>query len=257
MLTGQIGAALVRGIQSQGVMAQAKHYIAFDGANNVQVDPQTLRELYAAPFADVVDAGVASIMCSYNRVNGAFSCGNAAMLNGLLRGELGFQGFVTSDWGATHAAEFINAGLDMEMPGELRVGRGARAADAVLFLGHRRDPGAAEEPPGAGLRTAEAGSRRNPSMSLRAWSLRARRRAGPRRRQRHSSPRASTCARRCRPARVTEATITQAARRILQQMQRFGLLERHARAHARCRVRRAGWPGRAAHGRGWRRIAQE
>src|SRR6204780_4261408 len=90
LLTGQIGAALVRGIQSQGVMAQAKHYVAFDGANDVQLDAQTLHEIYAAPFADVVDAGVASIMCAYSKVNGQFDCGSAALLNGLLRGELGF-----------------------------------------------------------------------------------------------------------------------------------------------------------------------
>ena len=122
LLTGQIGAAVVRGIQSQGVMAQAKHYVAFDGASDVQVDPQTLREIYAAPFADAVDDGVASIMCAYNRINGQFACGNDALLNGLLRREMGFAGFVTSDWGATHAAEFINAGLDLEMPGELQVG---------------------------------------------------------------------------------------------------------------------------------------
>src|ERR1700689_1693098 len=135
LLTGQIGAAVVRGIQSQGVMAQAKHYIAFDGANDVQVDPQTLREIYAAPFADVIDAGVASIMCSYKRVNGEFSCGNEAILNGLLRHDMGFQGFVTSDWGATHAAEFINAGLDLEMPGELRVGANREQLMAPYFSG--------------------------------------------------------------------------------------------------------------------------
>jgi len=122
LLSGQMGAALVRGIQSQDVMAQAKHYIAFDGSNDVQVDAQALHEIYAAPFAAVVDAGVSSIMCAYNRINGPYACGSDALLNGLLRQEMGFHGFVTSDWGATHAAEFINAGLDLEMPGELRVG---------------------------------------------------------------------------------------------------------------------------------------
>src|SRR3984885_11564192 len=119
LLTGQIGAAVVRGIQSQGVMAQAKHYIAFDGANDVQVDPQTLREIYAAPFSDAVDAGVASIMCSYNRINGPYACGNADNLIGILRNDVGFKGFVTSDWGADHDVDFFTKGLDLEMPGPL------------------------------------------------------------------------------------------------------------------------------------------
>ena len=57
-------------------------------------------------------------MCSYNRVNGTFACGNESTLTKILRDELGFKGFVTSDWGAVHAVKFINAGLDMEMPGE-------------------------------------------------------------------------------------------------------------------------------------------
>ena len=118
MLTGAMGAAEIRGAQSQGVMAQAKHYIAYDtDSYNVFVDQQTLHEVYAAPFAEAVKAGVSSIMCSYNRINGPFACGNASTLKTFLKGELGFKGFVTSDWGAVHSASFINDGLDMEMPG--------------------------------------------------------------------------------------------------------------------------------------------
>ena len=118
LLTGAMGAAEIRGIQAQDVMAQAKHLIAYDSDSyNVFVDQQTLHEVYAAPFADAVDAGVSSIMCSYNRINGPFACGNADPLKTLLRGQLGFRGFVTSDWGAVHSVSFINEGLDMEMPG--------------------------------------------------------------------------------------------------------------------------------------------
>src|SRR5215472_2824528 len=118
VLTGAIGAGLIRGVQSQGVMAQAKHYVAYDSdANNIVVDPQALHEIYVAPFVDAVNAGVSSIMCSYNKVNGTFACGNRDTLIKILREELGFKGFVTSDWGATHAPSFINNGLDMEMPG--------------------------------------------------------------------------------------------------------------------------------------------
>lgn len=117
-LTGQIGAAEIRGIQSQHVMAQVKHFVGYDSdASNIWIDEQSLHEVYVAPFDAAVKAGVSSIMCSYNRLNGTFACGNEATLTGILRDELGFKGFVTSDWGATHAATFINAGLDMEMPG--------------------------------------------------------------------------------------------------------------------------------------------
>ena len=118
VLTGAMGAALIRGIQGQGVMTQAKHYVAYDtDASNVFVDPQALREIYVAPFVDAVNAGVSSIMCSYNKLNGTYACGNREALIDILRGELGFKGFITSDWGATHAPSFINNGLDMEMPG--------------------------------------------------------------------------------------------------------------------------------------------
>ena len=129
LLTGQTGAGEIAGIQSQGTMAMVKHFIAYDGGNNVVLDEQTLHEIYLQPFADAIDAGVASIMCSYNTVNvvaarpatggtpGPYSCGNSQTLTGILRGELGFKGFVTSDWGANHATSFINDGLGMEMPG--------------------------------------------------------------------------------------------------------------------------------------------
>ena len=119
-LTAEMGVAEVNGIQSQHVMAQIKHYVAYDSeGTNIFVDDQTLHEVYVAPFdAAIRRANVSSIMCSYNRVNGTFACGNDSTLTKILRDEIGFKGFVTSDWGAVHAVNFINAGLDMEMPGE-------------------------------------------------------------------------------------------------------------------------------------------
>jgi len=118
-LTSQMGVAEVKGIQSQHVMAQIKHYVGYDSDNeNTFIDDQTLHEVYVAPFDAAIKAGVASIMCSYNRLNGTFACGNKDTLTTILRDQLGFKGFVTSDWGAVHAVDFINAGLDMEMPGE-------------------------------------------------------------------------------------------------------------------------------------------
>jgi beta-glucosidase len=122
LLTGLIGAEFIRGVQKQGVMSQAKHYVAYDTDGPfVKADLQAIHEIYVAPFADAVKAGVSSIMCSYNKINGKYSCGNPDTLNTILKGELGFKGFVTSDWGATHGTDFINAGLDMEMPGPLPV----------------------------------------------------------------------------------------------------------------------------------------
>lgn len=118
-LTSIMGAAEIRGIQSQHVMAQVKHYVAYDSnSGNIFVDDQTLHEVYVAPFDAAVKAGVSSIMCSYNRVNGTFACSNKNTLTTILRDQIGFKGFVTSDWGAVHSVDFIKAGLDMEMPGE-------------------------------------------------------------------------------------------------------------------------------------------
>lgn len=84
------------------------------------IDDRTLHELYLWPFADAVKEGLASMMCSYNRLNQTYACENSKLLNGILKGELGFQGYVMSDWGATHSGvSSILGGLDMDMPGSL------------------------------------------------------------------------------------------------------------------------------------------
>lgn len=134
-LTSIIGAAEIKGIQSQHVMAQVKHYVAYDSnGGNIFVDDQTLHEVYVAPFDAAVKAGVSSIMCSYNRVNGTFACGNPDTLTKILRDQIGFKGFVTSDWGAVHSVKFINAGLDMEMPGEPAPGAGGFSIPSFFDL---------------------------------------------------------------------------------------------------------------------------
>jgi len=116
LLTGRIAAAEIRGIQSQRVMAMAKHFVAYDSAaTDVWVDEQALHEIYLAPFEAAVKAGVASVMCAYNHVNGPYACGSRSLLIETLRERWGFKGFVTSDWGATHSALFLNDGLDLEM----------------------------------------------------------------------------------------------------------------------------------------------
>jgi beta-glucosidase len=81
------------------------------------IDDKTLHELYLWPFQDVLHAGSGNIMCSYQRLNNSYSCANSKLLNGILKTELGFQGFVVSDWGAQHAGVATAlAGLDMAMP---------------------------------------------------------------------------------------------------------------------------------------------
>ena len=205
LLTGQMAAAQVRGIQAHGVMAQAKHFIAYDGANDVAVDAQTLHEIYLAPFAAVIDAGVASIMCSYNVINGAYACGNRDMLTTILRGELKFDGFVTSDWGAMHGTDFINAGADLEMPG--------RGSDIASFYA---GVPAVIEP--RGPLSGSSAPYHIPEETL--WpDVPGPRLAG-------SEPIGVIAA--LRQGRVTEATITQAAGRVLRQLQRFGYIHRAA-----------------------------
>lgn len=128
-LTGQMNYHTIRGIQNRGtVSACVKHFIAYEQETNrnptahnasvsANLDDQTMHELYLWPFMDAMRAESGSVMCSYNRVNNSYACQNSKTLNGLLKTELGFQGFVMSDWGALHAGyEAADAGLDMVMP---------------------------------------------------------------------------------------------------------------------------------------------
>ncbi|KAF3006151.1 hypothetical protein E8E14_006981 [Neopestalotiopsis sp. 37M] len=127
-LAGALGADTVEGIQSVGVTASTKHFIANEqehyrnpsgnvAAVSANIDDKTMHELYLWPFQDAVKAGTGSIMCSYNRLNNSYGCANSLTQNGLLKTELGFQGFVVSDWGAQHSGVATAlAGLDMAMP---------------------------------------------------------------------------------------------------------------------------------------------
>jgi beta-glucosidase len=116
-LVGMIAAEFTRGVQEQGVMAQIKHLAGYNGAGNVEIDERTLHEIYLPAFEAAIRAGAASIMCAYNKLNGPYSCENAQVQNEIIRGNFGFRGFITSDWGATHSTEAILRGLDLEMPG--------------------------------------------------------------------------------------------------------------------------------------------
>lgn len=95
-------AETIKGIQSRGVVACAKHYILneqehYRGNIDVRIDDRTMHELYLWPFADAVRAGVGSVMCSYNKINGTHACENEWTTNYLLKNELGFQGFRECD----------------------------------------------------------------------------------------------------------------------------------------------------------------
>ncbi|KAK0199460.1 glycoside hydrolase family 3 protein [Desarmillaria ectypa] len=123
-LSGEFAYETIVGVQSIGVQACAKHFIANNQEHwrynlSADVDDRTLHEIYWWPFMRSIDADVASIMCAYNRLNQTSSCHNEALIgsNGLLR-QGGFQGYAVSDWGATHdsASDNANAGLDMEQP---------------------------------------------------------------------------------------------------------------------------------------------
>ncbi len=214
-LSGQIGAAEVRGVQAQDIMSQAKHYVGYDTDSfNVKIDQQTLHEVYVAPFADVVSAGVSSIMCSYNRINGPFACGNADTLKTILKGELGFKGFVTSDWGAVHNVRFINEGLDMEMPGEVNPNSPFAGMMHTYF---HTGPAPTGEPPKPNL-AALAGilggaipeEPHNAGLDLSTFP-------------RDTDP--LNMADAIKQGIVKEATITAAARRVLYEYDRFGYLD--------------------------------
>ncbi|MBL0887755.1 glycoside hydrolase family 3 C-terminal domain-containing protein [Myceligenerans indicum] len=132
LLGGRIGAALVRGIQSAGVGACVKHFVANDQETerlrvSADIDERTLREVHLRPFQHVVtEARPWTVMSSYNRVNGTYVGEDARLLTGVLRDEWGFDGLVMSDWVAVHdRVAALRAGLDLEMPapGEARVGQ--------------------------------------------------------------------------------------------------------------------------------------
>jgi len=135
----------IQGIQDAGTQACAKHFIGNEQEHFRQVgngynisaslssniDDRTMHELYLWPFANAVRASVASVMCSYNQINNSYACQNSKMMNGLLKEELGFQGYVVSDWSATQSGvASALAGLEMTMPGD-----GLSFSDGVSFFG--------------------------------------------------------------------------------------------------------------------------
>ena len=125
LLSGKLGAAYINGVQSQGVGATAKHYVA----NNVEtqrmwansnLDDRTLNEIYMPPFEIAVKEGQPwSVMACYNRVQGIYGTESLQLLTDKLKNEWGFKGFVVSDWDAVvDRVQGIRAGMHLEMPGK-------------------------------------------------------------------------------------------------------------------------------------------
>lgn len=123
VVAGELGAAFVNGVQEHGVGTSLKHFASNNQewrrmSISAEIDERTLREIYLAAFETVVKkAQPWTIMCSYNRINGVYSCENDWLLNKVLRDEWGFEGLVMTDWGAMdERVPSLKAGLDLEMP---------------------------------------------------------------------------------------------------------------------------------------------
>ncbi|KKF96180.1 putative beta-glucosidase F [Ceratocystis platani] len=127
------GRETVKGVQEQGVIATIKHFIGneqemyrmynpFMAGYSANIDDRTLHELYLWPFAEAIHEGVGAMMTAYNAVNNSASSQNSHLINGIAKDELGFQGFVMSDW-ISHMSGVASAlaGLDMDMPGDTQV----------------------------------------------------------------------------------------------------------------------------------------
>lgn len=125
LLAGALGAAYVQGVQSQGRGVSLKHFFANSQEHrrmdcSSEMDERTMREIYLTAFETVVkEAQPWTVMASYNKIGGIYSTANKKYLTDVLRGEWGFEGLVTSDWGAVHdRAAAVAAGCDLTMPAE-------------------------------------------------------------------------------------------------------------------------------------------
>ena len=122
-LAGEMGAAFVNGVQKNDIGTSLKHFAANNQewrrmSISAEIDERTLNEIYLTAFEKVVkQAQPWNIMCSYNQINGEYSCENKMLLTDTLRDKWGFKGLVMTDWGAMNdRVKALKAGLDLEMP---------------------------------------------------------------------------------------------------------------------------------------------
>ncbi|QPP05434.1 glycosyl hydrolase [Streptomyces bathyalis] len=121
-LAGTMAGADATGIQSQGVIATVKHFMANNQETDrmtvsADIDERTLHEIYGKPFDLAVQKSrPGSVMCSYNRVNTVYACSNSQTLRTMLRSRFGFDGYVVSDYPSTHRTSDLAAGLNVELP---------------------------------------------------------------------------------------------------------------------------------------------
>jgi beta-glucosidase len=153
-------------------------------------------------------------MCSYNKINGSFACGNSDTLKTMLRDELGFNGFVTSDWGGVHNVHFINEGLTMEMPGEVPADSPFAGMIHTYFRTRPENSSAPTKPNVAALAGILGGKipeeTKGGGMDLSAFP---------------TDSDSKTMRDALKDGSVTEATVTAAARRVLYEIDRFGYLD--------------------------------
>lgn len=124
LVSGELGASMIQGIQSTGTSACLKHFAVNNQEKrrmtvNAVIDERTLRETYLRAFEITVKKGKPdSVMCAYNKLNGEYCSENKYLLTDILRNEWGYDKAVISDWGAVHDRVLgVKAGLDIEMPG--------------------------------------------------------------------------------------------------------------------------------------------
>ncbi|GHH62376.1 beta-glucosidase [Streptomyces umbrinus] len=134
LLSADLVAEEIKGIQSEGLIATVKHYAMNNQEKDrdsidVRVDEQTLNEVELRAFEAAVGAGARAVMGAYNKVNGTYACESKELLTGILRDRWGFEGWVMTDWHAAHSTvASLTAGLDMEMPNGKYFGAALRTA---------------------------------------------------------------------------------------------------------------------------------
>jgi len=128
-LSGEAAYETILGMQQGGVIGCAKHLVGNEqeykrSLSSSDIDDRTMHEIYAHPFLRSVMAGVGSLMCSYNLLNGTYACENDKLMNDIVKREMGFQGFIMTDWSGQHSTISANTGLDMTMPGDITFSSG-------------------------------------------------------------------------------------------------------------------------------------